>query len=164
MTLLQTGSINIKKWSKPLPYLRVVTLVDDPLSSLISDDPVRPEIPIDSRIGPHGELLFLCNEHDDKVNAALCVKYCQSIPKTVDELLLDPGNDNIAVFYSVWSYSNGSGREIIQRAVSHIQSTRTTVNRFVTLSPKTDLALRFHTRNGAVILSENSDTVNYEYP
>lgn len=146
-----------------MPYLRVVNVVDDPLSSLISDDPVRPEIPINNRIGPHAELLFLCREQD-MVDAVLCVKYCQHIPKTVNDLLSDLGANNIAVFYSVWSYSNGAGRDIIRQAVSHILSTRVTVNRFITLSPKTDLALRFHTRNGAFILSENEDTVNYEYP
>ena len=37
------------------------------------------------------------------------------------------------------------------------------IQRYVTLSPKTEMAKRFHMRNGAVVFRENEDTVNYEY-
>jgi hypothetical protein len=33
----------------------------------------------------------------------------------------------------------------------------------VTLSPKTEMARKFHTSNGAKTLKENDETVNYEY-
>jgi len=33
----------------------------------------------------------------------------------------------------------------------------------VTLSPKTNLARRFHLKNGAIVFRENIDTTNYEY-
>jgi hypothetical protein len=33
----------------------------------------------------------------------------------------------------------------------------------VTLSPKTDMARKFHLKNGAKIFRENEETVNYEY-
>ena len=38
-----------------------------------------------------------------------------------------------------------------------------TLKRFVTLSPKTELAKRFHLKNGAIVYRENDETVNYEY-
>jgi len=37
------------------------------------------------------------------------------------------------------------------------------VKRFVTLSPPTELARRFHIRNGANIFRVNEQSVNYEY-
>jgi hypothetical protein len=33
----------------------------------------------------------------------------------------------------------------------------------VTLSPKTEMARRFHLKNGAIIFRENIETINYEY-
>jgi hypothetical protein len=38
-----------------------------------------------------------------------------------------------------------------------------TVTTFVTLSPKTEMARRFHLKNGAGVYRENSDTINYIY-
>ena len=37
------------------------------------------------------------------------------------------------------------------------------IKRFVTLSPKTEMAKKFHLRNGATELQENETTVNFEY-
>jgi hypothetical protein len=37
------------------------------------------------------------------------------------------------------------------------------IKRFVTLSPKTEMAKRFHLKNGAIVFRENEETVNYEY-
>jgi hypothetical protein len=49
------------------------------------------------------------------------------------------------------------------QTVDQIKEQFPTVTRFVTLSPKTEMARRFHHKNGAVTLRENEDTVNYEY-
>ena len=35
--------------------------------------------------------------------------------------------------------------------------------RYVTLSPKTEMARKFHLRNGATLLKENEFTFNFEY-
>ena len=43
------------------------------------------------------------------------------------------------------------------------ERTQAEIQRFVTLSPKTDMAHRFHIGNGAGILRENASTINYEY-
>ena len=37
------------------------------------------------------------------------------------------------------------------------------IDTYVTLSPKTEMARRFHLKNGARELRENSTTVNYIY-
>jgi hypothetical protein len=44
-----------------------------------------------------------------------------------------------------------------------IKNTMPDVKRFVTLSPMTDMARRFHLSNGAGVLQVNSTSVNYEY-
>jgi hypothetical protein len=47
--------------------------------------------------------------------------------------------------------------------VKHIEESKPNIKRFVTLSPKTQMAKRFHLKNGAVTFRENDLTVNYEY-
>ena len=68
-----------------------------------------------------------------------------------------------AIFYTIWSYKPGAGRELLVQAVEEIKHRHPSVTRFVTLSPKTEMAKRFHLKNGASIFRENVDTVNYEY-
>jgi hypothetical protein len=70
---------------------------------------------------------------------------------------------SVAVFYTIWSYSAGAGRQLIQQAQGAIKQTNPEVNTWVTLSPKTEMARKFHHRNGAQTLRENQDTVNYIY-
>ena len=69
----------------------------------------------------------------------------------------------VAIFYTIWSYAPGAGRTLIFDAVKHIKENKPEIQRYVTLSPKTEVAKRFHLRNGAVVFRENGDTVNYEY-
>jgi hypothetical protein len=130
---------------------------------MLGDDPVRPEISCADRLGPFGEALVLVDEQDEPM-AVICVKYCQEIPITVEELLADPGGNTNAIFYSVWSYRTGTGSEMVFSAQEHIKRTRTEVSRFVTLSPRTLMARNFHLKNGASVFQENPNSVNYEYP
>ena len=37
------------------------------------------------------------------------------------------------------------------------------LNRLITLSPLTDMATKFHTRNGATLLNHNETSYNFEY-
>ena len=83
------------------------------------------------------------------------------VPHTEGELGL-LGN-HVAAFYTIWSYQSGAGRRLIREARHYIEQTRPEIRRFVGLSPKTEMARRFHMANGARTLSENADTVNYEY-
>ena len=139
--------------------LKIITSVADPLVDLVRDDPVRPSIPTASRIHDHAEILVLIE--DDKPAAVVCVAYLEAVPTT--ELELGATGDNIAAFYTIWSYAPGAGRRLIRAARIHIAQTRPTITRYVTLSPKTEMARKFHISNGAHTLKENDTTINYEY-
>jgi hypothetical protein len=67
------------------------------------------------------------------------------------------------VFYTIWSYKPGAGQRLLQEGLKKVQAELPNVKRFVTLSPPTDMARRFHIKNGASVFRVNSDTVNYEY-
>ena len=142
--------------------LHIINTLNDPLLDLIKDDPVRPEIPIAARVcEDHAEVFVLVR--DGVPSAVTCVRYTHDVPGSVSEL------DNsllpkVAVFYTIWSYKPGAGRELIRQAQAHIQTARSEITRFVTLSPKTEMARIFHHKNGARTLRENADTINYEYP
>ena len=56
---------------------------------------------------------------------------------------------SIAVFYTVWSYKPGAGRQIVNGVAGRIKTQRPWVKRFVTLSPLTEMAEKFHLKNGA---------------
>jgi hypothetical protein len=58
---------------------------------------------------------------------------------------------------------SGAGAQLIFDTVDAIRKQHPSIKRFVTLSPKTQMAYKFHMRNGAMVLRENADTVNYEY-
>lgn len=132
----------------------------DRLLSHISEDPVRPHIPITSRLGTNRDIFTLVQ--DDQVKAITCVSYNPQVPESEQDLFsLD--HPLVAVFYTIWSYENGAGRALLLDAVNYIQSNRDDIQRFVTLSPKTEMARRFHIKNGAIVLRENQSTVNYEY-
>ena len=69
----------------------------------------------------------------------------------------------VAVFYTVWSYKRGAGRKIVLDTAQHIKKVHTNIKRFVTLSPLTEMAERFHIRNGAKFLAKHEETQNFEY-
>jgi len=68
-----------------------------------------------------------------------------------------------AVFYTVWSYDKGAGRDIVFASANHIKHNRKDVVRYVTLSPLTTMAELFHTRNGAKLLAKHDTCQNFEY-
>ena len=135
--------------------------LDDPILRVIDDDPVRPEIPVDFRITENREVLILIK--DEKPQAVVCVAYMDSIPTNCEELFFKSNEPDTVIFYTIWSYTPGAGRELIFKARDHILNTRPSIKRFVTLSPPTEMAKRFHLKNGATIFRQNTDTVNYEY-
>ena len=142
--------------------LHVIKSSEDPMIKYVKDDPVRPEIPADWRVSDNREILTLVDENKNPL-AMVCVAFCDSVPGSVEELLADAIKPNVAIFYTIWSYANGGGRDLIQEARSYIESTYDHITRFVTLSPQTDMARRFHTKNGAKVFRENPSTTNYEY-
>lgn len=141
--------------------LRFISDLFDPILSYIKDDPVRPEIPLDFRVSESSEVLVL--EDNGLLKAIVCVAYRDFVPKNVEELMEKPTTPNIAVFYTIWSYTPGAGRDLIIEARNELPKRRPNINKFVTLSPQTEMARKFHLKNGANIYRANSDSVNYEY-
>ena len=132
------------------------------IEAVIKDDPVRPHIPAEWRNGTGSEVYGLWDEDFTRICAVVCVHYADVVPTSEPEMLQSTG-DSVAVFYTVWSYAKGSGREIIFSVADHIKQTRPTVKRYVTLSPLTDMAERFHLRNGATLIGRYDTAQNFEY-
>ena len=140
--------------------LHLIRDMADKFFSFLLEDPVRPQIPTERRVGTNRDIFVL---HDnDRVDAITCVSYQSKVPEREAELF-QPGDPTIAVFYTIWSYRQGAGRELILNSVDRIRQDHPYIKRFITLSPKTDMARRFHLRNGALICQENLETINYEY-
>ena len=139
--------------------LKIITSITDPLIDLIKDDPVRPAIPTQARVHDHAEILVLIE--DDVPAAVVCVAYLDAVPHTETEL--GKTGNNVAAFYTIWSYAPGAGRRLIRAARIHIATSRPEIKSYVTLSPKTEMARKFHISNGATVLADNETTINYQY-
>ncbi|NBP16190.1 hypothetical protein EBU95_17690 [bacterium] len=142
--------------------LHLIKTITDSLLSLISEDPVRPHIPHVDRVGDNKDI-FVLRDEQDEVKAITCVSYQNIIPTNEGELFQSSSRPDTAIFYTIWSYAPGAGRSLIFDAVKHIKQTNANIKRFVTLSPKTETAKRFHIKNGAIVFRENPESVNYEY-
>jgi hypothetical protein len=141
--------------------LSFITDLTDPLLDYIKDDPVRPDIPKDFRVGPGR---FVSALVDGEIPSAMvCVNLLDFVPSSVEELGKDVDDATTAVFYTIWSYAPGAGADLLFRTVAQIREQFPNVSNFVTLSPKTEMARKFHLKNGASVLRDNSDTVNYQY-
>jgi len=139
--------------------LSIITDPQDPLLEYIKDDPVRPEISREFRVAKDR---FVSALVDETPRAMVCVNLLDYVPTSVSELG-ESKSPTVAIFYTIWSYAPGAGVELLRATVSEIQRLFPTVTRFVTLSPKTEMARKFHLKNGAIVLQDNAETVNYEY-
>ena len=139
----------------------------------ISEDPVRPELDNIFRTS-YGRKIFGV-KFKDEIHAVMCFAFTDEIPKSVEELDLfsqdaflknvqrDPDKvGRIAIAYTVWSKKKGGGKLIVKEVYKMIKKSNH-LNRLVTLSPLTDMARKFHLRNGAVELQVNETTQNFEY-
>ena len=126
-----------------------------PLNLAWQEDPVRPDLDREFRHTAGREVYT--NE-----GAIICVAFCRGIPSMLGHLDTMTGLDH-AVFYTVWSRRPGYGRSLDIYTYNYLQLTRPWIKRFVPLSPKTEMAYKFHTKNGAVLIRENQDSDNYEY-
>ena len=126
------------------------------VSQIITGDPVRPHINAETRLAPGRDVFHI----DDM--AYLCMAYLDRVPADED-CLLSANCGSVAVAYTVWSLEKGYGRKIIMAARDIIQETWR-FKRLVTLSPKTDMAMKLHLSNGAKLIAENLTSNNFEYP
>lgn len=142
----------------------MLTFITNPshqLLEFIKDDPVRPDIPAEFRV-TNGRAVVALQE-ENKPEAMVCISFHDFVPESVQDLDKVTEQPTTAVFYTIWSYKPGAGRDLLVQAVEHLKQTNPSITRFVTLSPKTEMAKRFHLKNGAYVFRENQDTVNYEY-
>ncbi len=142
--------------------LHIIKTLEDQFAGLIKDDPVRPEIPLEQRVNDNSQI-YVLKDAEGQPLAVTCVKFLAGIPKNVGELADIAVNTNTAVFYTIWSYAAGAGKKLIQQAQADIEREHPEVENYVTLSPKTDMARRFHHNNGAETYRENEDSINYKY-
>lgn len=141
--------------------LHLITSIADKLIEYIKDDPVRPEITKEFRVDNNRFVAALVEE--DKPTSMVCISLHDFIPESVEDLHRTVDNPTTAVFYTIWSYKPGSGAILLREAVKNLKDKNPNITNFVTLSPKTELAKRFHLKNGAIILRENNTTINYQY-
>ena len=128
---------------------------------ILKEDPVRPHISKAERLSDGRQVFVL--EKEDKILAVICVAYTNKIPRNEFELsAFNAFDGSCAIFYTVWSYEKGAGREIIERVSDHLMR-RGWIKRYVTLSPLTEMAEKFHLRNGAELIYRGETCQNFEY-
>jgi len=137
-----------------------------------NDDPVRPELSNEFRTS-YGRKIFGV-KYQNEIHAVMCFAFTNEIPKTVNELdqfskdaflqsaQRDQNVGKIAIAYTVWSKKKGGGKLIVKEVYKMIKKSNH-LNRLVTLSPLTEMARKFHLRNGATELQVNKETQNFEY-
>ena len=131
--------------------LKTVTM---PNEVRLEDDPVRKGYSYDFRTTDGRQIFTIPNK------AVVCIANTNKVPKTMKQLIRysSPKATECTIFYTVWSYGGGYGRLILNYLLPILNT-----NRYVTLSPKAEMAVRFHTRNGAKMISDNRESYNFEY-
>jgi len=149
------------------------------VDTICDGDPVRPNIPNAWRVEKPNKFTYFINTPNpfrlpekSWIDAVCCVALLDKIPTTEEELM-SYGKGDIAVFYTVWSNpqkkwvgrsipkEKGQARKLLNMVMEEMS--KKSVTRYVTLSPKTEMATKFHLDNGASLLSENELTLNFEY-
>jgi len=141
--------------------IKFIRDISNSLLEYIKDDPVRPNLSVDFRVSDGRMVIALMD--DDTPAAMVCVSLHDFIPSSVEDLAETASAPTAAIFYTIWSYKPGSGKDLLLKSVDALKKDYPTLNRFVTLSPKTEMAKKFHHKNGAETFRENADTINYEY-
>ena len=143
----------------------------------VLDDPVRTHLSAEYRTTEGRQMWALyedkyavADEPSDVPLAIICVAYTNAVPKNETELhwySSASGSGAIstttAVFYTVWSYSKGAGQTIVNSVANHIRDTHTEIENWVTLSPLTEMAERFHLSNGAELFAKYPENQTFEY-
>ena len=137
-----------------------------------NEDPVRPELDNAFRTS-FGRKIYGVR-YKNEIHAVMCFAFTNKVPKDVTQLdkfshdaflqSTQRGQTvgQIAIAYTVWSKKRGGGKLIVKEVFKKIKRSNH-LNRLVTLSPLTDMATKFHLRNGAKLLQVNETTQNFEY-
>jgi hypothetical protein len=139
---------------------------------ITEEDPVRPELDNVFRRS-YGRKIYGV-KYRGEIHAVMCFAYTNQIPKSVEELgkfshdaflqsaQRDQNVGKIAIAYTVWSKKKGGGKLIVKEVFKKIKKSNH-LNRLITLSPLTDMAHKFHSKNGAKLIQINETTQNFEY-
>jgi len=137
-----------------------------------NEDPVRPELDNVFRRS-YGRKIFGV-KYLGEIHAVMCFAYTNEVPRNVNELdkfshdaflqsaQRDQNVGQIAIAYTVWSKKKGGGKLIVKEVFKKIKKSNH-LNRLITLSPLTEMATKFHSKNGAKLLRVNENTQNFEY-
>ena len=137
------------------------------------EDPVRPELDLAFRQA-YGRKIYGLKDEEGDICAIMCFAFTNQVPKTVEEmdvLSKDAAmqavhraglQGNIAIAYTVWAKKRGGGKHMVNEVYKMVKKSGH-LNRLVTLSPLTEMARRFHIKNGAKELQVNEKTQNFEY-
>ena len=155
----------------------------------MKDDPVRPDLFEDDtlRFGDNFHVFADADVDGDTgeviVNAMLCAVISPFVLRQeadLRELATESGTLNdfeealvsitgreglASVFtpYSLWSYKKGAGKKLMDALLDVVPVKFPEVTHIITMSPPTKIAMEFHISNGAMLLSPNVETINYEY-
>jgi hypothetical protein len=139
----------------------------------VNEDPVRPELSLEFRQA-YGRKIYGIKDEDGDIAAVMCFAFTHGIPTSVEEmdkLSKDAAmqavhragvQGNIAIAYTVWAKKKGGGKHIVNEVYKMIKESNH-LSRLVTLSPLTDMARKFHLKNGAKEVQVNLTTQNFEY-
>ena len=139
----------------------------------VSEDPVRPELSTEFRIA-HGRKIFGLKDDVGDIAAIICIAHTNQVPTTVEELDLFSRDaaiqaihrsgivGKIAIAYTVWAKKKGGGKHILNEVYKKYKR-EDHIERLITLSPLTEMAEKFHLKNGAKLLQKNEHTQNFEY-
>ena len=139
----------------------------------VTEDPVRPDLSLEFRQA-YGRKIYGIKDEDGDIAAVMCFAFTNGIPKSVEEMDAMSKDaamqavhragvqGNIAIAYTVWAKKKGGGKHMVNEVYKMVKKSHH-LNRLVTLSPLTEMARRFHIKNGAKELQVNEETQNFEY-
>ena len=139
----------------------------------VSEDPVRPELSLEFRQA-YGRKIYGIKDEEGDIAAVMCFAFTHNIPTSVEEmdkLSRDAAmqavhragvQGTIAIAYTVWAKKKGGGKHMVNEVYKMIKES-SNLNRLVTLSPLTEMATKFHLKNGAKLVGKHLTTQNFEY-
>ena len=139
----------------------------------VKEDPVRPELSLEFRQA-YGRKIYGIKDEEGDIAAVMCFAFTHGIPTSVEEmdrLSKDAAmqavhragvQGSIAIAYTVWAKKKGGGKHMVNEVYKMIKQSNH-LNRLVTLSPLTEMAEKFHIKNGAKLVGKHLTTQNFEY-
>ena len=164
----------------------MVRAIEENELEILKEDPVRPHL---EKIGSGKQVFVLddlsavicvchCKEVPTseeelelfKLEDSPCIGVCKldendiclGCGRTMDDIRERFTTGSIPVAYTVWSNKPGAGRTIVNELQALVKESYS-IKRLVTLSPLTEMATKFHIRNGAKLINKSETCQNFEY-